>query len=117
MYDILSGPSVDPEPQNWAKPFGERVRSNRFASQYWDHRLCELLTEGEFDPNKPYKSLAIPVRDLVRYWWNNLADQEAIIANALEGILTVYKDRMLPEEPEKEAVGFSDAFQSIYNKF
>ena len=50
----MGGPSIDPEPDNWAKPYNERVSCNRFESQYWDHSLCELLTEGEFDPDRPY---------------------------------------------------------------
>ena len=53
------------------------------------------------------------MKDLVRYWWNNLADQEAIVEDALEGILTVYKDRMLPEEQEEESVDFSNVFEKI----
>jgi len=68
-YDIIGGPSIDPEPDNWAKPYDERVRCNRFTSQHWDHRLCEILTEGDFDPYKPYKNLAIAVKNLVRHWW------------------------------------------------
>ena len=110
VYDILGGPSIDPEPDNWAKPYNERVRCNRFKSRYWDHRLCELLTEGEFDPDNPYKNLAIHPKDLVRHWWNNYADQEALIEDIFEDLLTVYKDRMLPEEKEDESLDFSDAF-------
>jgi hypothetical protein len=75
--------------------------------------LCELLTKGEFNPREPYKNLAIPIKDLVRYWWNNLADQEEFIAEAFEDILTVYKDRLLPEEKEEERVDFSEMFEDI----
>ena len=34
---------------------------------------------NRFHHHNIYKNLAIPVKDLVRYWWNNIADQEAII--------------------------------------
>ena len=115
-YDIIGGPSIDPEPDNWDKPYNERIRCNIFTSRYWDHRLCEILTPGEFNPDKPYENLAIPVKDLIRYWWNNIADQEDIIAEALEDILTVYKDRMLPEKEEEEIVDFKDAFEKVLSK-
>jgi hypothetical protein len=101
LYDILGSPYVDPEPQNHDKSYNERIRPNRFSSQYWDQRLCELLTIGEFNPNRPYEKLAIPLKDLVRYWWDNIADQEAILEDALGDILTVYKDRMLPDGEEE----------------
>ena len=114
-YDIIGGPSIDSEPDNRAKPYNERIRCNRFQSQYWDHRLCELLTEGDFNPKKPYENLAIPVKDLIRYWWDNLADQEAVIEAAFDAILTVYKDRLLPEEEEEETVDFSDSSEAILN--
>ena len=112
-YDIMGGPSIDPEPNNWAKPYNERIRCNRFQSEHWDHRLCELLTEGEFDSVNPYKNLKIPVKELVRYWWNNLADQESIVEDALESIMTVYKDRMLPKKQEEKPVDVSDAFDMV----
>ena len=113
LYDIIGGPSVDPEPCNWEKSFPERVRSNRFSTDYSDTRLCELLTEGEFDPDNPYKRLAIPIKDLVRYWWNNIADQEAVIEEIFDAIMTHYKDSLLPEEPEEERPDYSDAFDQV----
>lgn len=112
-YDIIGGPSIDPEPDNWAKPYNERIRCNRFKSKYCDHRLCELLTEGDFNPQKPYENISIPVKDLIRYWWNNMADQESIIADAFEDILTEYKDRMLPEKEEEKSIDFSDTFDML----
>ena len=63
-----------------------------------------VFTEGDFEPNNHYEELAIPIKDLVRYPWNNQTDQEAIIEEALEDIQTVYKDRILPEEPEDEKI-------------
>ena len=113
-YDIIGGPSIDPEPDNWAKPYNERIRCNRFQSKYWDHRLCELLTEGDFNPQKPYENISIPVKDLIRYWWNNMADQESIIADAFDDILTEYKDRLLPAKEEEERMDYSDVFIDDY---
>ena len=58
LYDILGGPSVDPEPQNHDKPYAERVRSNRFSSQYWDLRLSSPLSRrnpGSFTGPKTEK--------------------------------------------------------------
>lgn len=64
--------------------------------------MSEILTEGKYDPYKPYGNLAIPLKDVVRYWWNNFADHDAIIDMALCDLVTEYKDRFLPEkEPEK----------------
>ena len=52
------------------------------------------------------------MKDLIRYWWDNLADQEVIIEDAFDAILTVFKDRLLPErEDEEKAVNFSDGFE------
>lgn len=87
-------------------------RWNKLSSLSWDYKLCELLTEGEFDPDNPYKNLAIPAKDLVRYWWKNIADREAVLQGVLEDVLTVYKDRMLPKE-EEESVDVSDAFDIV----
>jgi len=42
-------------------------------------------------------------------------DQEAIVTDALEDILTVYKDRMLPEEKEEETINFADTFEKIFS--
>ncbi|MBW1731390.1 MAG: hypothetical protein JRJ75_10950 [Deltaproteobacteria bacterium] len=95
LYDIIGGEYIDPDPGDKGKMPHERARYNRFSSLSWDLRLCELLTEGEFDAYNPYKNLAIPIKDLVRYWWNNIVDQEAMIEEILEDILTLYKDRML----------------------
>jgi hypothetical protein len=116
LYDIIGGPYVDPEPKNHYKPYAERIRPNRFSSQYWDLRLCELLTLGEFNPDRPYEKLAIPLKDLVRYWWDNIADQEAILEDALGDILIVYKDRMLPEgeeEPEHITYAFDRLLEGV----
>lgn len=114
-YDIIGGPSIDPEPNNWARPYNERVRCNRFQGEYPDYRLCELLTERDFNPDNPYENLTISVNDLVRYWWNNLADQEAIIADAFEDILAEYKDRMLLEkEGEEGRMDINDALDEIF---
>ena len=76
-----------------------------------------FYTEGEFYPDRPYENLAIPVKKLVRYWWNNLADQEAIIEDAFEDILTIYKARLLPEKDEEETVDFSVALEKIFWKW
>lgn len=64
--------------------------------------MCQVLTEGDYDPYNPYGNLAVPLKDIVRYWWNNFADHDAIIDMALCDLETEYKDRLLPEkEPEK----------------
>lgn len=100
LYDICGGQNIDPEPDNWAKPYKERVRCNRFTTDYFDTRLCELLTEGEFDPYRPFDNLAVPLKDIIRYWWNNISDQEEMISEILDAVMTHFKDRMLPDEPE-----------------
>ena len=113
LYDIIGGPSIDPDPKNMIKPFGERVRQNRFIASSFEYRLCELLTEDGFDPDYPYENLAIPMKDIIRYWWKNIADQEALVEVIFDGIMTHYKDRLLPEEPEEEPEDMSDAFDEV----
>jgi hypothetical protein len=111
LYDIIGGKYIDPTPEKKGQNPNERARWNRFSSLYWDLRLCELLTEGEFNPDLPYNNLSVPLKDLVRYWWNNCVDQEAMLGDILEDILTLYKDRMLPKK--EEPVEISDAFHSV----
>jgi hypothetical protein len=113
LYDIIGGPCVDPDPGNMIKPFSERVRQNRFTTSAFEYRLCELLTEDEFDSDYPYENLAIPIKDIVRYWWNRIADQEAVLEGILEDIMVHYKDGLLPEEPEHETFEIPDAFDEV----
>ena len=69
---------------------------------YKNPEMSQILTEGKFNPYNPYGNLAVPLKDLVRYWWNNIADHDAIIDMALCDLTTEYKDRLLPrKEPEK----------------
>ena len=113
LYDFIGGKYIDPNPEDKSSFPNERARWNRFKSEAYDLRLCELLTEGDFDPSFPYNNLAIPMKDLVRYWWNTIADQEAVIEDICDELLTAYKDRMLPKEPEEEPVDISDAFDEL----
>ena len=43
--------------------------------------------------------------------WNTIADQEAMIESVLSDILSVYKDRMLPDDEVEP--DYSDAFDEI----
>ena len=54
-------------------------------------------------------NLAIPLKDLFRYWWNNVVDQEAVIDMMMDDVFTEYKDRLLPRK-EPEPVVTSDTF-------
>ncbi|MFX0117718.1 MAG: hypothetical protein ACFFB3_24450 [Candidatus Hodarchaeota archaeon] len=72
--------------------------------------MYRIVTEGEYNDLQPFDNLSIPIKDLVRYWWNNIADQEAF----LDDILTEYKDRFLArKEPEENYPDFSDAFDNV----
>jgi hypothetical protein len=114
LYDIVGGQSIDPEPDNWTKSYQERVRCNKFITDTFPSRLCELLTDKrKFDPEHPYDNLKILLKDLVRYWWNNIVDQEDILFEILDGIMTIFKDRMLPPQPEEEPPDYSDAFDDV----
>lgn len=53
------------------------------------------------------------MKDIVRYWWNTIADQEAVIEDIFDELLTAYKDRMLPKKSEEEPVDISDAFDEL----
>lgn len=75
--------------------------------------IYQILTEGEYDQFRPLDKLAIPVKDLVRYWWNNFADQEGFLDDVLDHIYTEFKDRMLPAKEPVEEPEFSDAFDKV----
>jgi hypothetical protein len=68
LYDMTGGEYIDPDPENKREPANTRARWNRFTYLSDELRMCELLAKGEFDRDLPYKSLAIPLKDLVRYW-------------------------------------------------
>ena len=74
--------------------------------------IYRILTEGEFHELQPYSNLAVPVKDLVAYWWNNIADHDGFIDVVLDDILTVYKDRLLPER-EEEYFDVTDAMDKV----
>ena len=76
-------------------------------------RMCELLTEGEFDPDRPYGNLGIPLKDIIRYWWNEIADKEIILDTVFEDLFVGYKDRMLPEEPEEPQPDYTDSLDGL----
>jgi len=116
LYDMVGEEYINPSPEKRDKPAHEVARWNKFKSLCGDYRFCELLTEGDFDQDLPYNNLSIPVKDLVRYWWDNFADREAVLGIVFDHLLTVYKDRMLPERPEEEPVDLSDAFDGIGEK-
>ncbi len=107
---LVGGKYIDPTPEKKGQDPNQRARWNRFSSLCWDLRLCELLTEGEFNPALPYNNLIIPVKDLVRYWWNNCVDQEAMLGDILEDILTLCKDRMLPKKEEAVEISLDLGF-------
>ena len=111
-YDMIGGRFIDPDPENKMQPAHERARWNRFTCLSEELRFCELLTEGNFDPDLPYKNMAIPIKDLVRYWWKNIADQAGFLDLVFEDIFSYYTNRMLPEK-EEEGVDVSDAFDSM----
>ncbi|MBI4775959.1 MAG: hypothetical protein HY788_17600 [Deltaproteobacteria bacterium] len=75
--------------------------------------MASVLTEGEYRAHDPYRNLGVPLRDLIRYWWNNLVDQDCVIDNVLDDILTEYKDRMLPKEEVREPVDTYNALEGI----
>ena len=112
-YDIIGGEYIDPEPHMSQGPAHQRARRNRFSSSSGDLRLCELLTEGKFDEYNPCKGLGIPIKDLVRYWWNNVVDQNLMLSEIFEEILDFYKDKLPPKEPEDEVVDISDSFDRL----
>ena len=115
-YDITGDKYIDPTPEIKDQPASQRARWNKFSSLSGYLRFCELLTDRDFDPYFPCNNLAIPIKDLVRYWWDNLVDQESVIADIFEDLLTLYKDRMLPEEPEEVPADISDAFEDIVGR-
>ena len=67
LYGIIGGKYIDPTLDAIEPPPGQRARWNRFSSEPWDLRPCELLTEAGFDHEDPYRRLAVPLQDLVHY--------------------------------------------------
>lgn len=76
----------------------------------------DLLNEsGESEPGDLHEEQAIPLSDVVGYWWNNVADREQAIEEILDAVMSYYEDRMLPL-PDKEDVidpEYSHAFDRI----
>ena len=113
LYDIIGGKYIDPTPDAIEPSPGQRSRWNRFSCGPLCLRLCELLTPKGFDPDDPYRGLVVPLKDLVRYWWNNCVERELVLEDIFEDILEHYKDRMLPPEEPKERADISDAFDGV----
>jgi hypothetical protein len=113
LQDMIGPKYIDPEPLNKKQHWKERARWNRFKSITGEMRLCELLTEGEFDPDRPYSNLSLAPKDIIRYWWNNIADQEYVLGMEFEEVFTEYKDRMLPEEPEEDLLDHAEALDGL----
>ena len=113
LHDFIGGKYIDPRPEDKSSFPNERARWNKFSCLSGEYRFCELLTEGDYDPCFPYNNLAIPMKDIVRYWWNTIADQEAVIEDIFDELLTAYKDRMLPKKSEEEPVDISDGFVDL----
>jgi hypothetical protein len=113
FYDIIGGMNVDPDPRSVAKTFEERVRCSRFTTDNANTRLCEILTDGQYDPDRPYQNLGIPLKDLVRFWWNNVADQEDMLFEIFDGIMTYYSAKLFPKEQEEVQPDYADAFDKV----
>jgi hypothetical protein len=113
LYDIIGGKHIDPTPDAIEPPPGQRARWNRFSYEPSCLRLCELLTPKGFDPDDPYRRLAVPVKDLARYWWNNCVEQETVLDDIFEDILDYHKDRMLPQAKPKERADVSGAIEGV----
>ena len=75
--------------------------------------IYQILTEGEYNQFHPYDNLAVPLKDLFRYWWNNFADQDGFIDDILGDIYTEFKDRLLPPKQEQPQPDHSDAFDKV----
>lgn len=113
LYDIIGEEYIDPTPDAMEPPPGQRARWNRFKCSDWSLRLCELLTPKGFDEDDPYRRLAIPLKDLVRFWWNNCIEPGYFLEEVFEDILRLYKDRMLPPEKPKERADISGALDGV----
>lgn len=72
-----------------------------------------MLPEGRYDQFDLCANLAVPLKDIVRYWWNNIADQYAIIDMVMDDIWTEYKNRSLPHQRNAEAADTPDVIEGI----
>ena len=75
--------------------------------------MPRILTKGEYCQFNPYCNLAVPLKDIFRYSWNNIADHDAMIDTVLCDIETEYKDRMLPRKELQESTDTSGVIQGI----
>ena len=115
FYDFQGGNYIDPDPEGPGLPH-ERARNNRFKQNDCSFRMCELLSEGIFDEFAPYSNLVIPLKDVIRYWWSNIADADAFLDEIMNDLYDHFKDKMLPAEEDKELdlEGIVDVISSAY---
>ena len=106
LYDMIGGQSIDPHQSVNGFPAGhpQTFRPNRFTADCWSDRLIELLAEGHYDAGAGFQGIKIPVKDLIRFWWNRCISVPDMLDNIFEGIFCHFKDRMLPVEVEKEKI-------------
>lgn len=109
VYDFLGDSYIDPEPDGPGLRH-DRLRYNRFKQEDWSFRMCELLCDGEFNEFSPYSNFSIPIKDLFRYWWNNIADPDAFLDEIMGDLYVHFKDKMLPAEEEEE-IDLGDAME------
>ena len=104
IHDMIGGQSIDPHESANGFPAGhpQTFRSNRFTVDCWSDRLVELLSEGPYDINAELQGMKIPMKDLIRFWWNRCISIPDMLDNIFEGIFCHLKDQMLPVEEKQE---------------
>ena len=106
IHDMIGGQSVDPHESANGFPAGhpQTFRPNRFTVDSWSDKLVELLSDNPYNEDVGFQHLKIPVKDLIRFWWNRCISIPDMLDNIFEGIFCHFKDCMLPVEKKKEYI-------------
>ncbi len=95
---MIGGEIVDPDSNDKTTLSNQRVRPNRFAELFSEHRMKELLCIGEYNPYNDMPLLKICFQDLFRFWWNRCISKELFADEVLGEIFNYFADQMKPED-------------------
>ena len=118
VYDFKSSGSVDPDPDAPSMAY-KRIRDNRFKEKDVAYRMCELLSDSdEISDYNPYENLFVPIKDIVRYWLNNIADLDAFLDEIMCDLYDHFSDKLeYGDETEEEVIKIDDFVEGIMEQY
>ena len=97
LWDMIGAQYIDPEMKIGDSCGNPRTsRWNKFKAESWDDRLIELISDREAEQYPDYHSIRIPLKDLIRFWWNRCIDKDCMLEIIFEDIYCYFKDKMIP---------------------